>query len=121
RIEDRSPLTDARASASSALAGFDADQALAGSGWIPSPDDARPWITVDFTEARILGGLIIDWRNGAPASGFRVRASSRGRRWRTVYATPRAGGARSYVYLPNLKTRFLRLEFNAPLSGAALE
>ena len=120
RIEDHGSLTGARASASSALPGFDADQALGGSGWIPSPDDARPWIAVDFTEARRLGGLIIDWRDGAPASGFRVRASSRGRRWRTLYTTPRAGGARSYVYLPNLKTRLLRLELNAPFAGAAV-
>jgi hypothetical protein len=119
-IEDHSPLIGARASASSAIPGFDADQALGGSGWIPRPDDARPWIAVDFTEASRLGGLIIDWRDGAPASGFRVRASSRGPRWRTLYATPRAGGARSYVYLPNLKTRLLRLEFNAPLAGAIL-
>ena len=120
KIEDHSSLTGARASASSALPGFDAEEALGGSGWIPSPEDARPWIAVDFTEARSLGGLIIDWRDGAPASGFRVRASSRGQRWRTLYTTPRAGGARSYVYLPNLKTRLLRLEFNAPLAGAAL-
>ncbi|HEX6006189.1 MAG TPA: discoidin domain-containing protein [Burkholderiales bacterium] len=119
-IEDHSPPTGARACASSALPGFDADQALAGSGWIPSPDDARPWIAVDFIEARRLGGLIIDWREGAPASGFRVRASSRGQRWRTLYTTPRADGARSYLYLPNLKTRLLRLELNAPSAGAAL-
>ena len=32
-----SPLTGARASASSALPGFDADQALGGSGWMPQP------------------------------------------------------------------------------------
>ena len=61
-----------------------------------------PWTS---PRPRRLGGLIIDWRDGAPASGFRVRGSLRGRRWRTLYATPRAGGARSYVYLPNLKTR----------------
>ena len=119
-IENYSSLTAARASASSARPGFDADQALGGSGWMPTPDDARPWIAVDFTETRRLGGLIIDWRDGAPASGFRVRASARGERWRTIYTTPRAGGARSYIYLPNLKTRLLRLEFNAPLAGATL-
>jgi len=121
RIEDQSPLIDAKASASSALPGFDADQALSASGWAPRPDDARPWIAVDFTEARELGGLIIDWRDGAPVSGFRVRASSRGLRWRTLYTTRRAGGAHSYLYLPNLKTRLLRLELNAPSAGAALQ
>ena len=119
-IEDRNASTLARASASSASPGFEADHALGGSGWIPRADDARPWITVDFMEARTLGGLVIEWRDGAPAGGFRVRASTRGRRWRTVYATPRAGGARSYVYLPNLTTRLLRLEFDAPLAGATL-
>ena len=119
-IEDRSPSAAATASASSALPGFDAGQALGGAGWMPRPDDAKPWITVDFTEARTLGGLIIDWRDGAPASGFRVRGSLRGRRWQTLYATRRAGGERSYVYLPDTKTRFLRLELNEPSTGAAL-
>ena len=121
RIENHRSPADARASASSALPGFAAGQALSGSGWIPSPDDAHPWIELDFTEARTLGGLIIDWRDGAPASGFRVRASSRGQTWRTVYKTPRAGGARSYIYLPDLETRLLRLEVDAPIAGAVLE
>jgi hypothetical protein len=108
-------------SASSALPGFDAGQALGGAGWVPDPGDAHPWIALDFTQARRLGGLVIGWRDGAPASGFRVRASSSGERWRMVYATPRAAGARSYVYLPNVETRFLRLELDAPSAGAALE
>jgi len=120
-IQDYDPLTDANASASSALAGFDADQALAGSGWIPRPDDTKPWIAVDLAEPRRLGGLIINWRDGAPSTGFRLRGSSRGQRWRMLHVTPRASGPRSYVYLPNLQTRFLRLEFNAPLAGAALQ
>ena len=119
-IEDHDPLTGVRASASSALPGFDADQALGGSGWIPEPNDARPWIAVHFTEVRRLGGLIIDWHGGAPASGFQVQALSRGQRWRTLHTTARADGARSYVYLPNLKTRLLRLELNGPSAGAAL-
>ncbi|HSC99467.1 MAG TPA: discoidin domain-containing protein [Casimicrobiaceae bacterium] len=120
-IENQGLSTRAQASASSALPHFEAQQALGGSGWIPRRDDARPWIVVDFIEVRRLGGLIIDWREGAPASGFRLRASSRGERWRTVYGTARAGGARSYVYLPNLQTRLLRLEFDAPVGGAALQ
>ena len=41
RIEDHDSLTGARASASSALPGFDANQSLGGSGWMPSPDDAQ--------------------------------------------------------------------------------
>jgi hypothetical protein len=120
-IEDYGPPTRAQATASSALPGFEANQALGGSAWMPRPDDSRPWIVLDFVEARTLGGLVIDWRDSAPASGFRVRASSNGRRWRTVYATSRARGARSYVYLPNVKARLLRLEFDVPIAGARVE
>jgi hypothetical protein len=111
----------ARVSASSALPGFDANQALTGSPWRPGPRDPRPWIVIDFIGKRMLGGLVIDWLDGAPASGFRVRASSGGRRWHTVYAAKHAAGARSYVYLPDLKARLLRLEFNGPVGGASIE
>jgi hypothetical protein len=119
-IDDESPGGSVTASASSTLPGSRAADAIAASGWIPSPDDAKPWIVLDFGEPRRLGGLIIDWRDGAPAGGFRVRASSSGDRWRTWHAAARAAGARSYVYLPNRRTRFLRLELNAPSAGAAL-
>ncbi len=103
RIEDCSPGAAPTASASSALPGFDAGQALGGAGWTPRPDDAKPWITVDFTEPRRLGGLVIDWRDGAPASGFRVRGSSSGRRWQILHATRRAGGEHSHVYSAGLE------------------
>ena len=120
QIDDRGPRMWPRATASSALPQFDADQALGQSAWIPSPDDAHPWIVLDFIETRRLGGLIVEWRDRAPASGFRVQASSRGHHWRTVYTASRVRRSRSYVYLPNLKTRFLRLEFNEPLAGIVL-
>ena len=120
-IADHAPPPHARARASSARPGYGANEALRGSAWMPRADDARPWLAVDFVETRTLGGLVIDWREGAPAGGFRVRASSGGRRWRTVYAAARAGGARSYVYLPGLKARLLRLEFDAPFAGAGVD
>jgi hypothetical protein len=119
-IEDRHASAIAGASASSALPGFDARQGVGGGGWAPRPEDTKPWIVLEFSEARTLGGLIVDWRDSAPAGGFRVRGSLRGRRWKTLYAARRAGGARSYVYLPNTKTRFLRLELNEPSTGATL-
>ncbi|MGE5101700.1 MAG: discoidin domain-containing protein, partial [Deltaproteobacteria bacterium] len=120
-IVNRDAPMRAQATASSALPGFDANQAAGGSTWRPSPDDARPWIVIDFMEKRTLGGLVIDWVDDTPASGFRVRASVGGRRWRTVYATTHAAGARSYVYLPGLKARLLRLEFDGPVVGASIE
>lgn len=120
RIEDLTPAQPPRARASSARAGFEADAALSGTGWRPRPDDSRPWISIDCAAPRMLGGVIIDWLGGAPASGFRVRASMRGQRWKTVHAARRAGGPRSYVYLPSLRTRFLRVELTEPSAGATV-
>jgi F5/8 type C domain len=119
-IEDRTPTEAPSATASSALPDFSASAALHGSGWKPRPDDPRPWIVIDSLEPRTMGGLIVDWLDRAPASGFRVRGSNSGVRWKTLYAAPRAGGKRSYVYLPGLETRFLRLELDEPSAGAAL-
>src|ERR1700734_1477268 len=119
-IEDRSPTEAPRASASSALPDFEASAALLGSGWKPRPDDSRPWIVIDSMEIRAIGGLIIDWLGQAPASGFRVSGSNSGLRWKTLHAASGAGGRRSYVYLPKLKPRFLRLQLHEPSAGAAL-
>jgi hypothetical protein len=119
-VRDLTPLRPPTADSSSAQPGFGAEQALTGRGWRPQSEDRKPWITVDCTAPRILGGLIVDWLELAPANGFRVRASLAGKRWKTVHAAAQAGGKRSYVYLPGLRTRFVRLEIEPPCAGASL-
>jgi hypothetical protein len=118
-IEDCTPSAAPRLDASTSQPGFAAADAL-GSGWKPRTEDAKPWIVIDSVEPRTLGGLIIDWLAGAPESGFRVRGSLNGRRWTTLHEALHAGGMRSYVYMPDTRVRFLRLELNAPCAGAAL-
>ena len=44
-----------------------------------------------------------------------------GKRWKTVHAAAHAGGKRTYVYLPGLRTRFVRLEIEPPCAGASLK
>jgi hypothetical protein len=119
-IHDLTPSHPPIAQSSSAEPGFSAADALAGGGWRPRSDDRTPSITVDCTAPRTLGGLIIDWLERAPPKGFRVRASLGGKRWKTVHAAAHAGGKRSYVYLPGLRTRFVRLEIKPPCAGASL-
>jgi hypothetical protein len=121
-IEDCSPKQAPTADASSALPDFGASKALAGAGagWKPRPEDLRPWIAIDFIEPRTIGGLIVDWQEHAPTSGFRIRGSNTGSRWKTLHAAASAGGKRSYIYLPGVKTRFLRLELDEPSAGASL-
>ena len=97
-----------------------ASAALSGRGWKPRPDDPHPWITIDSVQPRTIGGLVIDWLEQAPAKGFRIRGSNSGTRWKTLHAATRAGGKRSYVYLPGIKARFLRLEAAQPIAGAGL-
>jgi len=120
-IEDLTPAHPPTARASSAQPGGPAGAALGGAGWKPDPGDRRPWISIDSSQPRTFGGLIIHWLGPAPARGFRLRASGSGTRWRTVYAAARAGGRRSYLYLPGLKSRFLKLELAEPSAGARLE
>ncbi len=120
QIEDLSAADAPRVSASSELPAFEAAGALLGAGWKPRPDDLRPWLALDSIRPRLVGGLIIDWLEHAPASGFRVRGSNSGRRWKMLHAATRAGGRRSYVFLPGLKTRFLRLELGEPSAGASV-
>lgn len=119
-IENRGPNEPPQATASSALPDFAASAALLGSGWRPRPDDLRPWIVIDSIKPRVIGGLRVEWLEHAPAGGFRVRGSNSGRRWKTLHAAAQAGGKRSYVYLPGIKTRYLRLELDEPSSGATL-
>jgi hypothetical protein len=118
---DLTPSRPPTAQSSSAQPGFAAEEALLKRGWRPRSDDRHPWITVDCTAPRSVGGLIIEWLDQAPANGFRVRASLGGKRWKTVHAAAHAGGKRSYVYLPGLRTRFVRLEIEPPCAGATLK
>lgn len=119
QIEDRTPAQP-RARASSSQRGAAAAQALHGAGWRPRAQDAAPWIIIDAVRSRLLGGMIIDWLQAAPASGFRILHSGNGRRWDLAYRATRAAGRRSYVHLPALQTRFLRLELDEPCAGARL-
>lgn len=116
-VERRLPAPRARAS--SQRRGFEARRVLE-RGWKPQAGDAQPWVQLDWRKARELDGLVIEWAGAAPASGFRVRVSDDGRRWKTWYAAVRAGGARSYLYLSRAAVRRLRLELGEACAGAAL-
>ena len=119
RIEDHSLTTAPLLRFSSALH----DPACtieAVTDWQPASTDRRPWLAVDLHDVRLLGGLVIEWKNRAPARGFRVSGSNDGSRWKTLYRAERAGGSRTYVYLPKTKMRHLRLELREPIGVRAV-
>jgi F5/8 type C domain len=119
-IVDETPTETPQLRASSAMPGFEPRAGLAGPGWKPRPDDPQPWIEIDSIQPRNVGGLVVDWLEHAPSKGFRIHGSNNGARWKTLRTAVRAGGKRSYVYLPGVKTRYLRLEVNEPTAGASV-
>ena len=119
RIEDRSLKRAPKARVSSAKRKPRCSLAAFGP-WRPDVCDAAPWLSLDFGNPRVLGGLIIDWQRDAPANGFRIHSSGDGRRWREEFAAASAAGGRSYVCLRGVKARHLRLRLGSSAAVRSL-
>ena len=136
RLEDRSYRGTPVVTASSAAAGHPPEAVLDGdpaTSWQSAAVAGPNRLTVDFGEARELGGLVIEWArtDGAGARGgerradggggardgerraaperFRVDTSGDGIAWTTAFAAEASDVERSFVSLPNACTRFLAL------------
>jgi hypothetical protein len=107
-------------SASSALRSFGPEQALSAAGaggWRSAATDEPQWLEIDFLEEREYGGLVIEWEPGLGARQFAVLVSDDGERWNAGYATRQAGAPRSFVYLPQALSRYVRLELDHSEAG----
>jgi hypothetical protein len=112
RFEDLEPHAPPRARASSAAPGHAPERVLDGSpgtSWRSETSPDPQWIELDFGAERELGGLVVDWDPGAPHA-FEVRTALDGSGWTTAYRADQAEGRRSYVYLPGVDARLLRLD-----------
>jgi hypothetical protein len=83
------------------------------SSWRSVPSATPQWLLIDLEEEREYGGLVIDWDPEAPSQSFAVQASSDASDWRPAYAAARASRRRSFVYMPDGRSRYLRLEVMA--------
>ncbi len=113
------PTRAAEATASSALPGFGASCCAAVT---PAGDRAPMMRSPGFDRLdRASGHRRFDHRLARGTrrqAAFACAARTPAVRWKTVYMRPpRAGGKRSYVYLPALKTRFLRLRARRAIGG----
>lgn len=119
----KGPIT-ARASASSARTGQDAQHVLdqsARTRWSPRGDDVHPWIELDLRETRELGGLVLQWAPGKHASTYRVEVKEDGDEWRTVREVAGGNGGRDPLALPETDARFVRIALMPAAGGIALE
>jgi hypothetical protein len=83
--------------------------------WRGGPEPA--WLEIHFQQVREYGGLILRWTPSPREWCFTLHGSDNGSQWHPLYAVPRSAGERSYVYLPNGASRYLRLEVDG--AGAA--
>jgi hypothetical protein len=74
-----------------------------------SAPGARPWLTLDFGAAREIGGLTIDWARSMGPRRYVVERSDDRSAWSVVYEVPLGRGARDYVPLPGLESRYVRV------------
>lgn len=113
RLEDTSYYLTPVIEASSALPGCEACHV-----WDPSPStcwrsaetDAPQELRIDFQREREYGGLTIRWDPLRRPRTLAVRLSSDGDRWETVFAADQGVGEETHVYLPEARSRFVRLD-----------
>ncbi len=79
------------------------------------------WLQLDFAKLREYGGLIVDWDPEHYAISYRVQVSVDGENWTLAYTSTTSGGGRSYVYLPDGESRYVRLELLQSSQGKGYE
>ena len=102
-------------------AGGAAGRALDGrqeTSWRSRPEGAPPragtdlaTLSVDFRQARELGGLTIHWGPADFATSYQVDLSNNGANWRTAYEVRNGNGGVDHIALPETETRYVRLRF----------
>jgi len=106
--------------ASSIVEGHDAEYVLNpfdGKSWRCEPSNSPQWLIFDFQQEREYGGVVVYWEKGLQASQFSVEISSDGSAWSTAYETSQGDGERSYIYLPQAVSRYLRFNLQRSVEG----
>lgn len=70
-------------------------------------------LVFDLGKSCEFGGLVIDWDKQDFAARYNLQLSDDGKIWETVYAVTKGKAGRSYIYLRDQQTRFLKLDLLA--------
>ena len=106
--------------ASSALPRHEPQKALAAaktSSWQSVATDEPQWLLIDFQQEREYGGLVVHWGKRLGGKRFDVLISVDGKEWNIVYTTRQGDAERSYIYLPQTTSRYIRLNLYQSVEG----
>ncbi len=81
--------------------------------WRSAAKPEQQSLVLDLGKSCEFGGLIIDWDQQDFARSYNVLLSPDGKTWETVYAVTKGKPGRSYIYLRDQQTRFLKLDLLA--------
>jgi len=111
KIRDETYRLTPNVQASSALPGHRPQNVLSegNSNWQSEASHEPQWLLIDFRQVREYGGLVVEWEKGYAALAFDIQVSLDGGKWNTVYTTRQGGSERSYLYLPQSSSRYIRI------------
>ncbi len=78
--------------------------------WRSKRQPEHQTVTIDLQKYREYGGLVIDWDKLDFAQQYRVQISNDQKDWETIYSVQQGKGGRSYIYLKNGESKYIRLE-----------
>ncbi|MFY9975242.1 MAG: discoidin domain-containing protein [Chromatiaceae bacterium] len=117
RLEDTGYYLTPLVEATSALPGYEPLNVCdpsPGTCWRSVDGDAPQRLLIDFQREREYGGLVIRWDPDRRPRRFDIQLSSDGDQWRTCYSADQGVGEETSVYLPEVRSRFVRLDLRRP-------
>ncbi|MBC6948326.1 hypothetical protein DWB58_10375 [candidate division KSB1 bacterium] len=81
--------------------------------WRSPAQPEQQSLVLDLGKNCEFGGLIIDWDKQDFARAYHILLSPDGKTWETAYAVAKGKPGRSYIYLRDQQTRFLKLDLLA--------
>lgn len=106
--------------ASSSLAGHEPHNAVdlsSPASWRSNAGDEPQWLVIDFLQEREYGGLAIEWEKDFQAQQFDVQLSLDGAAWSMAYSVSQADAERSYIFLPQTVSRYIRINLLRSVAG----
>jgi hypothetical protein len=94
---------------------FDADL---NTSWRSKPQPENQYLLIDFLKYREFGGLIIDWDDLDYAQKYQLQVSNDQKEWISAYQVNSGKGGRSYIYLKDQDSRYLKIQFLKSNRGA---